>query len=90
MANEKEEVNKESGIIPEEYVLKNKEFSIDEWRKMKIDEALKFQQARVTQRELKRNSSATQRELKRNSRVTQRELKGKISPTRKRNRSRRA
>ena len=48
MASEKEEVKKESGNIPEEHVLKNKEFSIDEWRKMKIDEALKFQQERET------------------------------------------
>lgn len=48
MANEKEEVKKESGIIPEEYVLKNKEYSIDEWRKQKIADALKYQESRET------------------------------------------
>lgn len=48
MANEKEDVKKESGIIPEEYVLKNKEYSIDEWRKQKIEDALKYQESRET------------------------------------------
>jgi hypothetical protein len=48
MANETEDVKKESGIIPEEYVLKNKEYSIDEWRKQKIADALKYQESRET------------------------------------------
>lgn len=37
-----------SSIIPEEYVLKNQEFDINEWRNQKIADALKYQQSRET------------------------------------------
>lgn len=37
-----------STIIPEEYVLKNKEYDINEWRKQKIADALKYQEERQT------------------------------------------